>query len=313
MLPFVLAALRIDLHQHVWTAPLLAALEQRNRFPYVRRVDGLSVLYSAGEQPYLIDTAGESPPRRAELLRRDGLDRALVAISHPIGIECLPRRDAEHLIDAHLEGVAQLGPGFGAWGPVALDGPQAADVDDVLARGCAGVSLPACAVTGAEALDIMGPVLERVAQRGAPLLIHPGQSSVRGSELSLSEPLWWGALTDYVAQMNSAWLSFVALARREHPELTVVFAMLAGGAPLLSERLEARGGPPIELRDPRLFYESSSYGPTAIEAMARRVGPEQLVYGSDRPVIEPLSTGRDSLLQHNGARVLIRGPVLARA
>ena len=69
--------------------------------------------------------------------------------------------------------------------------------------------------------------------------------------------------------------------------LTVLFAMLAGGAPLLSERLQARGGPPIELQDPRLFYDSSSYGPSAIEAMARRVGPEQLVYGSDRPVIEP--------------------------
>ncbi|MEA2146308.1 MAG: 6-methylsalicylate decarboxylase, partial [Solirubrobacteraceae bacterium] len=79
------------------------------------------------------------------------------------------------------------------------------------------------------------------------------------------------------------------------------------------ERLEARGGPPIELRDSRLFYESSSYGPTAVEAMARRVGPEQIVYGSDRPVIEPFPTGRDSLLQHNAAAILRRRPVPALA
>ena len=49
--------------------------------------------------------------------------------------------------------------------------------------------------------------------------------------------------------------------------------MLAGGAPLLSERLAARGGPAIELRDPLTFYDSSSYGPAMVEAMARCVGP----------------------------------------
>jgi predicted TIM-barrel fold metal-dependent hydrolase len=155
-------------------------------------------------------------------------------------------------------------------------------------------------------MDIMGPALQRVAQHAVPVFVHPGGCSTRGAEASLSQPLWWGALTDYVAQMSSAWLSFVTLGRREHPNLTVLFAMLAGGAPLLSERLEARGGPPIELRDPRLFYDSSSYGPTAIEAMAQRVGADQLVYGSDRPVIEPFPTGRDLLLQHNATRVLTR-------
>jgi predicted TIM-barrel fold metal-dependent hydrolase len=47
--------------------------------------------------------------------------------------------------------------------------------------------------------------------------------------------------------------------------------------------------------------------------MARRVGPEQIVYGSDRPVIEPFPTGRDSLLQHNAAAILRRRPVPALA
>ena len=65
--------------------------------------------------------------------------------------------------------------------------------------------------------------------------------------------------------------------------------------------------------DPRVFYDTSSYGPAAIEAMARRVGPDQLVYGSDRPVIEPYPTGRDALLQHNGARIVTPARVIARA
>jgi hypothetical protein len=80
--------------------------------------------------------------------------------------------------------------------------------------------------------------------------------------------------------------------------------MLAGGAPLLSERLVTRGGPPADLRDPLTYYDTSSYGPTAIEAMARRVGGSQLVYGSDRPVLEPAPTGREAILQTAGANLL---------
>jgi hypothetical protein len=86
--------------------------------------------------------------------------------------------------------------------------------------------------------------------------------------------------------------------------LRVLFAMLAGGAPLLAERLSARGGPAIDLRDPETFYDTSSYGPMMVEAMARWVGPAQLVYGSDRPVIEPVPTGREVELMNNAGALL---------
>jgi hypothetical protein len=106
--------------------------------------------------------------------------------------------------------------------------------------------------------------------------------------------------------MHAAWLTLLTRGRRDHPDLTVLFPMLAGGAPLLTERLSARGGPAIDLRDPLCFYDTSSYGPVAIEATARRVGSEQLVFGSDRPVIEPVDTGRDRVLQEQGSRLLER-------
>jgi hypothetical protein len=38
--------------------------------------------------------------------------------------------------------------------------------------------------------------------------------------------------------------------------------------------------------------------------MARRVGESQLVYGSDRPVIDPQPTGRDRVLQANGGTLV---------
>jgi predicted TIM-barrel fold metal-dependent hydrolase len=167
------------------------------------------------------------------------------------------------------------------------------------------LSLPATALAGPERLDGIGGVLERASVRGVPVFVHPGASEVPAG--GLSEPLWWRALTDYVSQMQAAWLTFAAFGRREHPELRIVFAMLAGGGPLLAERLATRGGPPIELADPLVFYDSSSYGPDAVEAMAERVGIDQLVYGSDRPVVEPLPTPLDEQLAANGGRLVTLG------
>jgi predicted TIM-barrel fold metal-dependent hydrolase len=297
--------MRTDVHQHLWTEPLIAALERRERLPFVRRSGDLCVIHAAGDLPSGVDLAAERPGRRAELVDADGLDRAYVALSSPLGIEALPRTEAQPLIDAYLDGAVGLPDVFGAWGPVALDGCEPADVDAVLARGCVGVSLPAGALGTPRELAALAPLLERLEQRDAPLFIHPGPGlHERSAESSLSDPLWWPALTRYVTQMQAAWLSFVTLGRREHPRLRILFAMLAGGAPLLSERLLARGGPRVDLRDPFTFYDTSSFGSDAISALTPLVGAEQLLYGSDRPVVEPLARGREALASSAG-RLLV--------
>jgi hypothetical protein len=89
----------------------------------------------------------------------------------------------------------------------------------------------------------------------------------------------------------------------------VLFAMLAGLAPLQEERMRTRGAPSAAVRDPRTFYDTSSYGARAVSAMAAAVGPAQLVYGSDRPVAEPppigsLGESPDALVAENPARLL---------
>ena len=302
---------RVDVHQHFWTEPLVEALARRQRLPFVRREGRLCVVHVAGETPSAVDLDAERPAQRAALLERDRVDGAVIAISSPLGIEALPRAEAEELIGAHLDGVQALGERFGAWGPLALEGIAPGDVDDVLARGCVGVSLPAGAIAAPAAIEGLHPVLARIEQSKAPLFIHPGPGlAERPSEPSLSDPLWWPALTRYVAQMQAAWLSLSAIARRQHPGLRIVYAMLAGGAPLLSERLVARGGPRIDVASPLDFYDTSSYGPAAVEAMAARVGPRQLLHGSDRPVAEPVATGRDDELRTNGSW-LVRAEVPA--
>jgi len=296
--------MRIDVHQHLWTEPLLDALAARRTLPFVVRSDDLTMLRSAGEIPYMIDVAAQVPAARQVLLRQDGLDRALVALSSAIGIEALDRESATDLIEAHLRGVEALEPRFGLWGPVALDRPDPDDVDRLVRRGCVGISLPAGALASPETLASAGPLLDRAAAFAMPVFVHPGPAPGQcPPELSLTEPLWWQPLTRYVSQMQAAWLTFVTQGRLDHPSLVVLFAMVAGGAPLLAERLASRGGPTVDLRDGLTFYETSSFGPDAIAAIARLVGESQLVYGSDRPVVEPTATPLDASLQTNAGRL----------
>ena len=78
--------------------------------------------------------------------------------------------------------------------------------------------------------------------------------------------------------------------------------MLAGLAPLHAERLAARGGPSEAIHDPLTAFDTSSYGPKAIDAMLRVVGVDRLLYGSDRPVIDPVGsrgTGRRGRARHH--------------
>jgi hypothetical protein len=299
--------MRVDLHQHFWTEPLLSELLERSAYPYARREDGLTTLHCLGEQPYVIEHEARPAARRLV-----GLDRAVIALSSPIGIEALPRAQALALIDAHLNGVGELGGGFDAWGPLALDAVDAADVDSLIGRGCVGISIPAGAFASRAWLDRIGPALQRAAALGAPVFVHPGRApGQRVADPSLADPYWWPALNDYVSQMQSAWLNFVTCARREHPRLVVVFALLAGGAPLLAERLLTRGGPAVDIHDADVFYDSSSYGPAALDALAALVGESQIVYGSDWPVLDPLPTPRDERLQCNAGRLVSQSAVVA--
>jgi hypothetical protein len=288
--------IRIDVHQHVWTEPLVHALADRHELPFVRREQGLTVLFLAGERPYVIDLHAEAPGRRAALVEQDGLDRALLCLSSPLGIEALPREQALPLIDAYHEGALALGGPFGVWGAVALDRLDPDDVDRALGRGCVGLSLPAGALRGVEAVARLRPLLGRLEQHGAPLLVHPGPGPGGGAsavvaQASLGDPLWWPALTRYVEEMHAAWLAFLAAGRAQHPELRVIFSMLAGLAPLHAERLSSRGGPSLDLADPLVFYDTSSYGASAVRMLEEAVGSRQLLYGSDRPVVEPRELG----------------------
>ncbi len=279
--------MRIDVHQHLLPQPLLEALERRSAVPRIRRGRSGWVLEIAGERTSPLDISEHDPDARARRADSDLLDRALISLSSVLGIEALPPDDGAELLDAWERGARELPDRFGYWGAVSLrsDDP-AASVDRLLNDGAAGISLPAGALASGDGITRCGPLLDRLEQRSGVLFVHPGPDPWSPPPATGGGPAWLPALTRYVAEMNGAWHAF-AVIRTQLPRLRVVFAMLAGLAPLHLERLQARGGPSAAALDTNLFYDTSSYGPRAVRAMARVVGPNQLVYGSDRPVVEP--------------------------
>lgn len=303
---------RVDVHQHLLGEPLIAELARRQRPPaLVRRRGGWTFRVSGEPDSVLSFEAVDVGQRQADSCR-EGIDRALIALSTALGIETLPGEEAAPLIEAHHLGIEALPNHFGGWGAVQLEAPDPAEVDAAIDRGFVGLSLPATALASPGALERVGPLLERLESHGAPLFIHPGPVSGPSEPGTPSLPSWWPALTDYVAQMQTAWFAFLHRGRRVHPRLRVLFAMAAGGAPLQLERYAARGGAAIK-PDSLVFYDTSSYGPRMLEAMIGLVGVGQLVYGSDRPVVDVRAPRADAplgqaLLSANPNRLLISSP-----
>jgi hypothetical protein len=272
-----------DVHQHLWPEPLLGLLAARVRAPRLRRTDGGWELELAGEPSAPFDVGAHDPATRAAVATGDGLERVLVAPSAPLGIETLPAAEAQPLLDAFHAGVLEAGGPFVPWGSVALAAAEPAAVDALLALGAVGLCLPAATLSGPREIERLGRLLERLAAHGAPLFVHPGPAPQTGAPL----PSWWAPMTAYVAEMQTAWLAWGAWGRAAHPRLKVVWAMLAGCAPLQAERLAARGGPAAAVYDELAWFDVSSYGPHAVDAMLRVVGVDRLVLGSDRPIADP--------------------------
>ncbi|MGZ6661313.1 MAG: amidohydrolase family protein [Solirubrobacteraceae bacterium] len=271
------ARLNLDVHQHLWPERLLEALRGRDKPPRLRGW----TLELAGEPPYEVDPRHHDPEARRIEAQQEGLDLALISPSSPLGIELLPPRESRELLDAYHHGALELPAPFGAWAGACLTDLDPRGLRRELDRGFVGLTLSASALCTEHGYVRLAPLLEVLEDAGRPLFIHPGPATAPEAA-----PNWWPTIVSYVEQMYEAWYAFRAFGRRRHPTLRVCFAMLAGLAPLHSERLLARAGLRTVV-DENSFLEVSSYGTRAIDATVRVLGIDVLVGGSDRPYASP--------------------------
>lgn len=228
----------------------------------------------------------------------------LNSLSAPLGIESLTPSETEPLLAAWHASADDLDPAVEQlWAAPALCEPDLRTVATVLTHpAVCGLQVPATAMATPAELERLLPLLEVVEAADLPVLVHPGPAAAVGTAAAVDLPGWWPALTSYPAQQATAWHAWRVAGRANLPTLRIGFVALAGLAPLHHERMTQRGGAMGPL-DPDLFYETSSYGPQAIDAMTRAVGVDALVHGTDRPYAATLDAGLGEAFDHLWRRV----------
>jgi 6-methylsalicylate decarboxylase len=251
-----------DVHQHLLPSPLVDALRARSTSP---RLVGRSLELREGSFPF--DERANDLGERITLLDQDGTDVAVISLAPTLEVEGHPE-----LQDAYHEGMREL---------VALAGGRLrALASGACLDGFAGACVSAQALVGG-----LGDLPAELARAGQVLFVHPGPPGVPPA----TAPPWWAAVVDYTAQMQAAYLSWLAVGAERDPDLDVVFAVLAGGAPIQLERLRSRGGA-VPGADARVHLDTASYGPHALRLCAQALGADRLVFGSDVPVLPAAPT-----------------------
>jgi Amidohydrolase len=259
-----------DVHQHLWPEPFVDALARRQRPPRLRG----ALLELAGERASEIDLGSHDLDARLQLLDRCEIDVAIVSLQPTLGLHALPDDERDELTGLWESGVRVLaGAADGRIVPLA-----AGSKHEGFAGACVGAS---------ELLELDGIAgrLDDLEERGAFLLVHP-----QAGQLSSARPDWWPSVVDYTAQMQAAYASWLAEGGERWPRLRVVFALLAGGGPFQLERLRSRGLSGRDLLSDNVFFETASYGRRALDLCLATFGVDQLLYGSDTPVIDPEPT-----------------------
>ncbi len=316
----------LDVHQHLWPEPFLAALRVRQEPPRLDRW----TLHLPDEPPIELEPDDHDPRVRAKWLRDESVT-AILSPSSPLGVENLPLAQSRPLLDAYHEGVAALedvagpDPRLGWWAALPRETGLSNSVSSrrelcsLLDRGAAGLQIPAPWLSRPVDFVALQPLLATLQEADRPLFIHPGSVPPGPVRTEVGEPRagssesvpgWWAPVVDYTAQMAAAWWSWHAVARAGLPTLRVCFAAGAGLAPVHQERLRSRGGA-VAAIDPLTFVELSGYGPQAFDAMLRVLGVDVLVSASDHPYAVALEIPTDPAanraLRHTNPHRLMSG------
>jgi hypothetical protein len=276
----------VDFHQHLWPPLLIEAMQKRKSPPCL---DGGTLRLPSGDWP--VDLEAHHVEVRLVALDRDEIDVAV--ISCPGTLEL----DGE-LVEAYHEGMLEVLDG--------ADGRLRALACGQIRDRFAGACVSAQSLLD---LDAIAGLLDELQARGQVLFVHPG-----AEPNPPAAPAWWASVVGYAVQMQVAYAHWLAHGAERWPDLRAVFAILAGGAPIQLERLASRGVDTRTVLHENVFFDTASYAERALELALATFGVSQIVYGSDRPVIDSQPTLRavrsfgqavaDAVCRDNPARLL---------
>ena len=203
--------LTFDVHQHLWPAAFVAALQARSAVPFLRGGELVTP-----EGTFAVDLRSHDPEQR-DCAARPRRDRRRGPLAPAEPGDRGTRGSRTRRARAVLAGCDPAERGRGRR-PVHAFAPWR------VTAGFAGTSV------GASALVDGSPgaaLLSQVEASGGVLYVHPESAG----PVPAGHPDWWNWAAGYTGQMQRAYLAWLAGGRERLPSLRIVFAMLAGGAP----------------------------------------------------------------------------------
>lgn len=296
----------IDMHAHFYGCGLPGFLESRTTRPCVQgAADGTQTMLAMnGAFPF--EAAHTDPAAVLAQMDATGIHCRLLTFPGALCLEALPAPEIAPGIRAFNDGLAALVSGSG--GRFAgLGGLPLADLPLAAAEmrrlrhdlGLAGAIIPSdwfATIADARALD---PVLRAADETGALLMLHPGPMPGRAPEpLAAEFPAFRTSAVALHAHVSQVVLTLLLSDLLDaYPRVRFQVINLGGTVPFIIERMEAiaRHRTPDSLfptqRLRRLWFDSASLGPRALEMGVALYGADRVMLGTDWPIFraDPLA------------------------
>lgn len=270
----------IDTHAHVYPAVYLDLIEQAGADPATTQI----------ARNLNADSTDADISARLQWMDTAGVETQVLAVTPQV-----PRsRDTARWINDDYARLIAAHPGrFAAYGALPLPDIDTAltELDEVLARGFVGISLPTVFADGTTLDDpSFAPLWERANELSLVVNIHPTGSGAC-SPLIADKGLTWvnGALVeDATATLHL----LKAQVPWRYPQIRFHVAHLGGDLAYMFQRLEDNytdwgafiGSPQQALR--KFFFDAANFYEPALRLAVESYGDTQILAGSDMPYFQ---------------------------
>ena len=288
----------IDMHAHFYGGGLVEHLQRRTERPCLRQdADGTRMLAMNGAFPF--EAAHHDPATVLAQMDATGVARRMLTFPGALCLDALPVAEIGAAIGAFNDAMAALGQDS-AGRLVGLAGLPLADMDLAAAEllrvrrdlRLPGAILPADYFgTIADARRLI-PVLKAADATGALLMIHPGPMAGQAPAPVAAEfPQFRTSAVELQSQASQVVLTLILSDLLDaFPRVRFQVINLGGTIPFVVERMESIARhrtpdapfPTGRLR--RLWFDSASMGPRALEMAVALYGADRIMLGTDWPI-----------------------------
>ena len=288
----------IDMHAHFYGGGIDAMLARRTSRPCLRETaDGPVMLAMNGEFPF---TPHHYDHRIGlETMTQQGVTRRMLTFPGALCADVLPITESLPAIRAFNDRLATLRQDTGGR-LTGLAGLPLADMEQAAREllrvrrelRLPGAILPSNYFNSLRDARLLQPVLVAAQQTGALLMLHPGlMVGEEPAPLAADHPQYRTSAVALQAQASQVVLTLILSDILDRfPDIAFQAINLGGTIPFIFERMESiarhrnadRPFPTERLR--RLWFDSASLGPRALEAAVRLYGADRIMAGSDFPI-----------------------------